>query len=222
LDHPSVETLAKLLAGDLSHEDLLTRLIPHFLEQCPVCRERHQEILRLQEDLGHWDERVAVVEGRQAPELLARLEGLPFEEQFRLVTDDEAFQNWGLCAVLVKESAKAASGDAGHAVDLAELAVKVSQYLGDAYDPNWVLDLRARAHACLGQALASLGELRSAEAAFHEADALLAKSMTGNALVQAEVLRRKAALRRAQGRLEEARELEERARSLEEAGKTAA
>ena len=187
MDHPSIDILAQLLAGDLPHEDLLTRVVPHLLELCPVCRERQAEILRLQQEIGHWDERVAVSESREAPELLARLEKRPFDEQISLVTNDESFHLWGLAQLLIKESRAAVSTDAGKATDYAELAVKVTQNLGEAYDPHWVLDLRARAYAGLGQARRALGEPRSAETALREAEALLARSMTGNEEVQAEV-----------------------------------
>lgn len=215
MDHPSIETLAKLLAGDLSHEELLAQVVPHLLERCPDCRERHAEILRLQKELGHWDERVVVMEGRQAPELLATLAKLPIDLQRGLVLEDESFQNWGLCQLLLTTSLESAADDPGRALDLAELAIKVSQHLGEAYDPNWVLDLRARAWAIFGNAQRALGELRSAEAAFREAESLLGQSMTGNDLVKAEVLRLKAALRRAQGRREDAAALEEQAGALE-------
>lgn len=214
MDHPSIETLAKLLAGDLSHEELLTEVIPHFLERCPECRHRHEEILRLQKEMGHWDERVAVLEGPQAAELFAKLKDLPFDEQLSQVTDDETFHIWGVCQLLLKESLEAAMEDAGRAVNFAELGVKVAQTLGDAYDPNWVLDLRARAYAYLGNAQRVLGELRSAETAFRESESLLARSMTGNDLVAAEVIHLKSSLRRAQRRLLESMELVERALTI--------
>jgi tetratricopeptide (TPR) repeat protein len=214
LGHPSIETLAKLMAGDLSHEELLAEVIPHLLERCPECRQRHEEILRLQKEMGHWDERVAVIEGPQALELFAKLRDLPFDEQLSLVTDDETFQIWGVCQLLLKESLEAALEDAGRAVNFAELGVKVAQTLGEAYDPNWVLDLRARAYAYLGNAQRVLGELRSAETAFREAEALLARSMTGNDLVAAEVIQLKSSLRRAQRRLPESMELVERALAM--------
>ncbi len=206
--------MAKLLAGDLSHEELLTGVIPHFLERCPECRNLHEEILRLQKEMGHWDERVAVLEGPQASELFARIRDLPFDEQLGLVTDDETFQIWGVCQLLLKESLEAAFEDAGRAINFAELGVKVAQTLGDAYDPHWVLDLRARAYAYLGNAQRVLGELRSAETAFREAEAFLARSMTGNELVRAEVIYLKSSLRRAQRRLGEAIEMVERALAI--------
>jgi hypothetical protein len=195
LNHPSIDILAKLLAGDLPHEDLLTRVVPHLMELCPVCRASQAEIQRLQKEIGHWDERVAVSESREAPELLARLRKRPFDEQIDLVANDESFHLWGLAQLLIQESRAAVSRDAAQATDDAELAVKVAQNLGEAYDPHWVLDLRARAYASLGQARQALGEPRSAETALREAEALLARSMTGNDEVQAEVKNLKAALK---------------------------
>jgi tetratricopeptide (TPR) repeat protein len=76
--------------------------------------------------------------------------------------------------------------------------VKISQNLEDTYDPHWILDLKARAHAHLGNARRVLGELRSAETSFREAERFLSKSMTGNEIVRADVLQLKASLRRAQ------------------------
>ncbi len=132
-----------------------------------------------------------------------------FDEQAGLVMEDETFQTWGLCQLLLQRSLEPAAGDGGRAIAFAELGVRVSQTLGEAYDPSWVLDLQARAHACLGNARRALGELRSAETAFRDAEALLARSTTGNGLAAAEVLRLKASLRRAQGRPEDARALED-------------
>jgi tetratricopeptide (TPR) repeat protein len=217
LAHPPIETLARLLAGDLSHEEMVNEVIPHLLERCPECQGQHQEILRLQKDFGHWDERVAVLEGRQAIEQFAGLKNLPFDEQLGLLTDDESFQTWGLCQLLLKESLDAAFEDAARAINFAELGVKVSQTLGTAYDPHWVLDLRARAHAYLGNAQRVLGELRSADTAFREAESLLARSMTGNELVRAEVLYLKSSLRRAQRRWDDAMGLADQALAIYQA-----
>ena len=206
--------MAKLLAGDLGHEELVTQVIPHFLGRCKVCRRHYEEIRRLQDEVGHWDERVAVLEGPEAKELFAALQDLPFEEQLARVLDDESFQTWGLCQLLLGRSLEAGFEDAAKAVNHAELAVKISQNLEDTYDPHWVLDLRARAQACLGNARRVLGELRSAEAAFLDADRLLGRSMTGNDLVHAEVLHLKASLRRDQRRFDEAIALLSEARTI--------
>lgn len=168
----------------------------------------------MQGEFGHWDERVVVLEARQVPELFARLKDLPFDEQIALVRDDETFHTWAFCQVLLRESLEAGFEEPARAINFAELAVTVSQQLGDAYDPHWVFDLRARAYAYLGNSRRVLGELRSAETAFRESEALLSKSMTGNPLIEAEVLHLKASLRRAQRHLEEALALVDRSLSI--------
>jgi len=216
--HPSLEILAKWFAGDLPHEDFLT-LVDHLLSRCPTCHDNYRELLRLKGEVEHWDEKVAVFEAQQAPELLDQISGLPFDEQLSRVRDDEDFQTWGFCQLLLKKSLEAAFEEPGKAVNLAELAVKVSQFLDDAYDPYWVLDLRAKANAYLGNARRVLGELRSAESAFRDAESFLAASMTGNLQVEAEVLELKAALKRAQRSFPEVMALLDHAHMLyEESG----
>jgi tetratricopeptide (TPR) repeat protein len=206
--HLSVETMARWLSRDLDHETVLADVVPHVVAVCPGCRESYEEVLRLQREFEHWDERVAVIEGRQAPILLAELLPLPFEQQLAAVRGEERFQNWGLCQLLLRESLGAVFEDPTRAISLAELGVRITEYLvEEAYDPEWVLDLQARAWACLGNGLRVLGELWSAESAFRRAEEYLETSMTGNPHVRAEVLDLKGSLRRAQRRLEEAEAL---------------
>jgi tetratricopeptide (TPR) repeat protein len=217
--HLSLETMAKWLAGDLDPEVLHSQVVPHLLAGCSVCRDRYEEIQRWKQDLGHWDERVAVFEGPEAPALVAELTELPFDEQLGRVADDPRFHTWAVCQVLLRRSLEAAFEEPAQAVNLAELGVFVAQSLGPAYDPSWVLDLQARAEACLGNARRVLGELRSAETAFRRAEAFLAASTTGNQQVLAEILDLKASLRRDQKRPDEALHLLQEAFSLcEEAG----
>jgi len=212
--HLSLEILAKWLAGDLDPEILRTWVVPHLLAGCSVCRDRHDEIQRRKQDLGHWDERVAVFEAQEAPELIAELADLPFDEQLGRIAEDVRFQTWAVCQALLRKSLEAAFEEPVQAVNLAELGVLVAQSLGPAYDPGWVLDLQARAAACLGNARRVLGELRSAETDFRRAEAYLEEGATGNPQVRAEVLDLKASLRRDQKRLDEAFLLLEEASSL--------
>lgn len=212
--HLSLEIMAKWLAGDLDPEILHTEVVPHLLAGCPICRERYDEIQRMKEDLGHWDERVAVFEGQEAPELVAELADLPFDEQLRRVAGDSRFQTWAVCQLLLRKSLEAAFEEPAQAVNLAELGAVIAQSLGPAYDPSWVFDLRARAEACLGNARRVLGELRSAETAFRRAEAYLEQSSTGNPQVRAELLDLKASLRRDQKRPDEALRLLDEASSL--------
>jgi tetratricopeptide (TPR) repeat protein len=211
--HLSLETIAQWMTGDLSFEDLTGRVVPHFLACCPACRARYEEIQRLKKEVGHWDERVAVSEGPRAPGLLAALLPLPFDEQVALVEDEPDYQTWGFCQILLKTSREAAFDDPLAAVNLAELAVTVAAGLGTAYDPCWVADLQARSHAGLGNARRILGELRSAETAFREAESRL-RGSTGDPLIQAEILGMKGSLRRDQRRFAEALELMTRALDL--------
>lgn len=212
--HLTEETLAQWLSGTLEHDEVLRLVVPHFLALCPVCRERHAEILRLQKEVGHWDPEIAVIEGRQAPELWDRLAGRPYAEQLREVEESEDLHAWGLCQLLLQKSREATFSDPARGVELANLALRVVRHLGQAYDPNWVTDLRARCFAYLGNARRVLGELRSAEDAFVKAEGCLARSTSGNVEVRAEILDLKSSLRRAQRRLDEALDLIDRALAL--------
>jgi len=212
--HLSVETLARWLSGVLEHDEVLRKVIPHFLAHCPVCHERYQEILRLQDEVGHWDQEVAVMEGRRAPELWQRLAERPYPEQLREVEEDEELHIWGLCQLLLRKSCEAAFTAPVKAVELANLALRVVRHLGAAYDVSWVMDLRARCFAYLGNARRVLGELRSAEDAFVKAETCLARGTRGNAEIRAEILDLKSSLRRAQRRLDEALDLLDEALNL--------
>jgi tetratricopeptide (TPR) repeat protein len=213
--HISIETLARWLAGDLAHGEVLREIVPHLLERCEDCRRLKTEIAALQEEYEHWDERVAVFEGRQAPGLVTELETLSLEEQLSLVEREERFQTWGVAHLLLTKSFEAGFEDPVRAVGLAELAVRVTELLvEEAYDPHWVLDLRAKSWAYLGNARRILGELWSAEACFRKTDTYLAASMTGNQWIHAEVLDLRASLRRAQRRFSEALDLLEQAIAL--------
>lgn len=213
-DHPSLETMARWLAGELDHEAVLRELAPHLSGSCAVCRRNQAEIQRLKEECGHWSETVAVFETREAPELARRFEGLPYEERMRLVDEEEDLQTWGLCQHLLKEVRKALFEDPLSAIEAARLAVRIAGHLGDSYHPDWVLELRAKAHAYLGNALRVVGELRSADHEFLLADECLELEGTGSARVQAEVLGLKGSLRLDQRRLPEALELVDRALAL--------
>ena len=209
--HPPLEMLARWMSGRLEHDHLVQEVAPHFLPRCPVCWEKVQEIRRLQAEVGHWDEEIAVHEAREAPELMARLAAMSFDEQWRAVGEDESFHAWGLCQLLLHESADSTRSDPALAADLATLAVRIAERLGDAYDPNWVLDLRAKAWARLGNARRVLGELKSADEAFRRAEELLGRSTTGDERVRAEIWDLEASLRRDQRRFDVALELLDRA-----------
>jgi len=212
--HPSLETLARWLAGRLEHDEVLADIAPHLFDRCPECQARQGEIQRLLREVGHWDEEIAVVESREAPELFAWLAQHPFEEQLDLIEERDEFHAWGLCHLFLKKSQEAVFEEPERAIDYAELADRIADHLGPVYDVNWILDLRTQIYSHLGNARRVLGELRSSEAAFRKAELCAVKSTTGNGLVFADLCNLKSSLRRAQRRLAEAMDLADRALSL--------
>jgi tetratricopeptide (TPR) repeat protein len=205
--HPTLEQMAQLLAGKMEYDEMVFEVLPHLLAQCEVCSARVAEIRRLQGQVGHWNEMVAVFESQEAPALVEQLSGLPLEAQLRQAETEESLQGWGVCDLLLRKCRAAVCGEPQQAVELATLAVRVAAHLSEFYDPEWVLDLRARALAHLGNAHRVLGDLRSAEEAFLQAEGFLRRSLSGNEKAKAEVLSFKASLRMAQRQFEDALEL---------------
>lgn len=209
-DHPSLETLARWLAGELEHEQVRRELAPHFLQACPVCLDLRGEIERLLQESGHWSESVAVVESREAPALLGLLGGGSHAERMRRAEEAEELHTWGVCQLLLKQVREQVFSDPARAVETAQLAVRLSEHLGAAYHPEWVMDLRARAHAHLGNARRVLGELKGAEDAFLRAAECLEKGGTGDPRILTEILSLEASLWLDQRRLEESLALTDR------------
>jgi tetratricopeptide (TPR) repeat protein len=205
--HLSLITLAKLATGRIGVEEIQQLVIPHLVAVCAGCREIHQELQRLKQEVGHWDEMVVVMEGLDAPELWQRLQLLPYDQQLRQVEEDGGLQTWALCRLLLRKSLEATLHRPDLAVQLAFLAVKVTAHLGEAYHRDWVMDLRALAFAYLGNARRVVGELQSAADAFHEAHSHLRRSGSGNPRVEAEILDLEASLLREERRFGEALEL---------------
>lgn len=82
---------------------------------------------------------------------------ISFPEQLRRAEEDEALHTWELSQLLLQRSREVVSEFPRKALERTELAVVVSRHLSPAYDPGWVLDLRARAHAHLGNARRVVG-----------------------------------------------------------------
>ncbi len=209
--HLDMEALARWLSGRMEHDEVLRSIAPHLFASCPACQQTANQLAKKLDEVGHWDEMVAVVEAQDADEFLAELDRMPFEEQHRAVRERDDLQTWGLCHLLLQRSRNEVLDDPARSVDAAELAVQIALQLGPAYDPAWVLDLQGRAYAYLGNARRVLGELRSAEGAFRLAENQVAASGTGNLRIEAELLGLKATLRRDQRRFGEALSLIDRA-----------
>ncbi len=199
--HLSLETMARWLTGRLEHDEVLREVVPHHLEQCPGCREAYAELQKLKEEVGHWDEEVVLLESREAPELAIRLEGTPDGgDRDDQLEGDDTLHTWGLCQLLLRRSLAAVRQDPGAAFELADNAVRLTPHLGPAYDPQWVIGLRARALAVRGNARRVLAELRGADADFRKARACLSRSAMEGSRIEAEILDLESSLRRDQRR----------------------
>jgi tetratricopeptide (TPR) repeat protein len=202
--HLAPLTLARLRAGKLEPEVIAREVVPHLLSVCPGCQTAEAEVRRLVREVGHGDEVIAVTEGTDAPELWRRLErATSYSSQLSAVESHEANHTWGLCRLLQRRSEEAAELDPGRGVQLANLAVRIAGELGEAYDPHWVGDLRARGYGLLGAARRLSGEIDSAADAFDTAHALQ-ETGTGAPALAAEILAQEALLLRDQHRLIEA------------------
>jgi tetratricopeptide (TPR) repeat protein len=211
--HLPLQTMARLRSGRLEVEESLRDVVPHLLSRCPGCRDVDDELRRLKQEVGHWDELVVETEWSEAPDLWRRLEPLSYLDQLAAVENDETLHTWGLCRLLQRRSREAASERPETAAQLANLAVAISMELGEVYHSAWVRDLRGLCWACLGDARRVLGELHGAAEAFAAA-ALLRRGGPGYSAFEAEGLALEALLRRDQHRLGEAVALLDRAHAI--------
>ena len=216
--HFSMVTLGRLLWAKVEIEEMQQVIVPHILAICPVCRENFEELQRLKRQVGHWDDLMVAMESADLPDLWKRLQPLPYDQQLRQVEEDGELQTWTLCRLLLRKSLEATAQRPDLAVQLAVLAVKIAIHLGDAYDRDWVMDLRALAFAYLGNARRVVGELRSADEAFYDAHYYFRHGGTGNALVEAEIQGLEASLRSAERRFKEALDLLDHAIATYSAG----
>jgi hypothetical protein len=99
----------------------------------------------------HWDPEVAVLEGLPAEDLFATImaagqDGTSWSSQ---VDEKEELQTWGVAWVALEQAREQIAEEASRprARDLALLAARIAECLGDGYHPESVADLRARAYA---------------------------------------------------------------------------
>jgi hypothetical protein len=128
----------------------------HLAATCPTCGERLRQVEALMERFSLWDPEVAVLEGLPAEDLFAALlaAGEDFTAWSARVDENEDFQTWGIAWVALEHAERdlAAEVSRPRARDLALLAVKIAESLGDAYHPEFVADLQARAYAAAAAA----------------------------------------------------------------------
>ncbi len=153
---------------------------------------------------------------QEVPALWARLGRYPVKTQLALVSEATEFQNWALCEFLCFESVRAAAGDAGKAVALAELAVALADHMPG--ENPWLSKLRGFAWTHLGNARRVSGDLARARETVTKAEALwLAGRGDPTALLsESWLLGMKASLKVAERRLPEALSLLDQAVELDQ------
>src|SRR6185295_5537721 len=145
----------------------------------------------------------------QAPYLWERLRRYKAEERPGIVEKNPELQSWGLCELVCLESEKTAADDAGKALELAELALRIAKRVPGAEGPlaqGW-------AWAFVGNARRVGGDLRAADEAFARSRELWGAGTSGDPgfLDESRLFDLEASLRRAQRRLPEAMKLLDRA-----------
>ena len=139
-----------------------------------------------------------------AAALLGEILGQPGPDRKRLVEEQPRFRALKVCDLLLDRSRETGFTDPTTAVELAELAVVISDHLNtEHYGEGLVEDTRARAWAHFGNALRISSDLRQAEEALRTAEEHHLRGGE-DAYTGAEILSFKASLRNAQGRFEEA------------------
>ncbi len=145
----------------------------------------------------------------QAPFLWERLRRYKAEERPGIVEKNPEFHNWGLCELVCEESVKAAADDAGKALALAELALRIAKRVPGVEGQlaqGW-------AWAFVGNARRVGGNLRTADEAFAHSRELWGTGTSGDPgfLDESRLFDLEASLRRDQRLLPEAVALLDRA-----------
>ncbi len=222
--HPNLDLLADFGRGRLSRRRN-RQIVRHLLARCESCcraiasrslpsfRWRPSASALSYDYAGVFDQVGRETERRQsaltaekvaAPELLRELLAQPQSRQWNLAAASSRFHTWAFCDLLLEAVREWGFQDPVRAVDLARLGAEVTAHLdADLYGEPRVNDLRARAWACLGNALRVVADFREAEEAFAKAERLLKKG-TGDPVEKAQVLLFKSSLRGNQHRFREA------------------
>lgn len=241
--HPTREEIERFLGGGLSEEEA-ERIADHLVtERClpclfvarnlmaetePAVRENLRFLTRPElRDEREKDERfdlaitqaqrrshVIAAERTLAPDLLAELERRSPAAARDAIRTVERYQLFGLSEHMIDQSREQGFRNVTLALELAELAVEVS----DALDPRIYMavttaDQRALSRAALGNARRIASDLFGAERAFQESLPIL-KEGNRTSPVPADVWSLLGSLRIDQGRYEEARHLLDRALGL--------
>lgn len=169
------------------------KLVPDERLHCETCRDALDVVFDLVEEAEHFEPAV-VWELQRAEAMRDELRRLPVEDQIARVRADDRFAQWGFAQRLLFDARAAWHDDPHLAHDRALLASVVAErLLPEAYDPRWIADLRAKAHAYLANAHRILARFARAEREFATAEDLLRRGV-GAPRAEARVLSLQASL----------------------------
>ena len=147
MKHLELAVIGKLL----SSEEEVAESCRHFVEVCPTCRERFEQVDALMKRFRHWDAETLVAEAPAAEELLDALldKGQGAADWASVLSDEAESQTWCVAWVALERAQGLLAQDAtrAQARNLARLAAAIAGNLGDAYDPDSLADLKAFAYA---------------------------------------------------------------------------
>jgi hypothetical protein len=142
MEHLTLAEIANLFSTEGNE-----KLVRHLAETCPGCRRQTEQVTALLSRFKHWSAEVVVTEGLEADDLFATLlaNGKDFESWARYVEQHEELQTWCIAWVALERARERLDeGAAAQALELALLAARIADGLGDVYHPDDVSDLKAR------------------------------------------------------------------------------
>jgi tetratricopeptide (TPR) repeat protein len=158
----------------------------------PALDERFQRALRAGE-----------AERSQARALAGELIQHPPRRWSMLVSNRPRYRSWAVAAQVLRQARERSFDDPREGEQLARLALEIAVRLDPAeYGERLILDLQARGHGVLGNALRLAGDLEGADQAFSRGVELLEETL--DPLEEGDFLALLATLRRDQRRFEEA------------------
>ncbi|HEX2252383.1 MAG TPA: hypothetical protein VHQ65_03850 [Thermoanaerobaculia bacterium] len=239
MGHIDLQLAVQVLEGKLPPRVLLQVVSEHLKELCPECGTTLEALQRgggelaahrLQAQPGgtgapgytgafrrvgrETRERAERLEQerRRARRDLRALLRVPREDrERRIVNARTRFRSRLLAELMLEESRRLVRRDPDDARNLAELVPVVLLWTPRAVEQPWAEALRMRAVAYRGNALRVAGELRQADAAFREVRHRLARTLSNDVELHAEVSSLEASLRLDQRRFAETEELLDRA-----------
>jgi len=217
--HASRQQIENLVAQKLPPEEK-QRIVRHLLSGCKPCVELvrssicpgdeepdYDAIIRRLELAYVVAQNEVQVERRMADELWPKLQSQPPERRLFIIKNIDDYRTWGMYERVVEQTKTVARNDPLQAVDLAHLALAITELLDkDAYGRERICDFQAGAYTALGNAKRIVGDFTGAESALKVAKDLLDRG-TGDPYEKAYLLSIHSSLRADLGYLEEAAEI---------------